>query len=83
MYFEYFADGKKMFFIGNVLFVVNMVDLRKIVLFWVCFVNEIEFLELVCKELGWVRDMYAYDFVVLVIGIEYEFLECLESFFMV
>ena len=82
MYPEYFADGKKMPATGNAPSVVNTVDLRKIAPLWARFVNETESPESVRKELGWVRDMYAYDLAALATGIEHELSECPESLLM-
>ena len=82
MYPEYFADGKKMPPTGNAPSVVNTVDLRKIAPLWARFVNETESPESVRKELGWVRDMYAYDLAALATGIEHELSECPESLLM-
>ena len=56
---------------GNAPSVVNTVDLRKIAPLWAQFVNETETPEEVRKELGWVRDMYAYDLAALASGIDH------------
>ncbi len=61
---------------------MNTVDLRKIAPLWARFVNETESPESVRKELGWVRDMYAYDLAALATGIEHELSECPESLLM-
>ena len=70
-YPQYFQGGKTMPPTGNAPSVVNTVDLRKIAPLWARFVNETEEPEAVRKELGWVRDMYAYDLAALASGIEH------------
>ncbi len=70
-YPQYFEGGKTMPPTGNAPSVVNTVDLRKIAPLWAKFVNETETPEEVRKELGWVRDMYAYDLAALASGIDH------------
>ena len=71
LYPQYFENGAKMPPTGNSPSVVNTVDLRKIAPLWAQFVNETESPESVRKELGWVRDMYAYDLAALAAGVEH------------
>lgn len=72
LYPQYFEDGAKMPPTGNAPSVVNTVDLRKIAPLWAKFVNETEQPEAVRKDLGWVRDMYAYDLAALASGVEHK-----------
>ena len=71
LYPQYFENGAKMPPTGNSPAVVNTIDLRKIAPLWAQFVNETETPESVRKELGWVRDMYAYDLAALAAGVEH------------
>ena len=72
LYPQYFEGGAKMPPTGNAPSVVNTVDLRKIAPLWAKFVNETEQPEAVRKDLGWVRDMYAYDLAALASGVEHK-----------
>ena len=79
LYPEYFKDGQKMPPSGNSPSVVNTVDLRTIAPLWWKFVNETETPEQLRKELGWVRDMYAYDLATLASGVKHTLAESPDS----
>jgi len=69
---QYFENGQQMPPTGNAPTVVNTVDLRRIAPMWAKFVNQTEQPAEVRKELGWVRDMYAYALAAMATGVEHK-----------